>query len=126
MKKTILSTQNMIRCLLVDNCWRFTAEVKHLDLEYDGQFDTFMYYSEIPLSLAEQITGIGDAVFNQLEVDNCICTDTIDDIFERIMADMYIEKEKANSQTAVFFNYKNGAEGQYYIILKGEKCNYDL
>lgn len=47
----------------------FSAKIKHLDLQYNGEFETTFHYSE-DMTLEECIKRVLNAVQNQLEIDS--------------------------------------------------------
>ena len=109
------------RCKLTEKYWKFTAEVKHLDLEYNGQFETFIYYSSTPMTLLEQASPVVESILNQLEVDNCEHDYTANDIFNIIFDEMKVWGKEAISEFGIHFTYNNGCIGQYYVQFKGTK-----
>lgn len=117
------SEKNIQRCCkLTENYWKFTAEVKHLDLEYCGEFETTIHYSSTPMTLLEQSTDVTEAVLNQLKIDNCVHDYTANDILELILDELHIwDAAEAISEFGIFFTYGNGCEGQYYVQLVGNK-----
>lgn len=101
----------------------FSAEIKHLDLQYGGEFETTFYYSENSTfeALVERVLN---AVQNQLEIDDCqydanTLSYTAKQLFNELHFFDDFGKKMAVSETAVFFTKADGSEGQYYIILEG-------
>lgn len=121
--KPLLSAKERKTFEKVGKDYLFSAEIKHLDLQYDGQFDTIFHYSK-DMTLEDQVEGVLNAVQNQLEVDDCkydadILSYTTEQLFNELYFFDVFDKKTAVSQTAVFFTEADGSEGQYYIILKG-------
>lgn len=101
----------------------FSAKIKHLDLQYGGEFETTFHYSE-GMTLEDQVESVLKAVRNQLEIDGCkYDADTISYTAEQLFNELHFfddfGKRVAVSETAVFFTEADGSEGQYYIILEG-------
>lgn len=102
----------------------FSAKIKHLDLQYGGEFETTFYYSE-DMTLEEQVERVLNAVRNQLEIDDCkYDVDTLSYTAKQLFNELHFfddfGKRAAVSETAVFFTEADESEGQYYIILEGE------
>jgi hypothetical protein len=101
----------------------FSTKIKHLDLQYNGEFETTFHYSE-DMTLEEFVERVLDAVRNQLEIDDCqydanVLSYTSKQLFNGLHFFNDFGKKVAVSETAVFFTEADGSEGQYYIILEG-------
>ena len=101
----------------------FSAEIKHLDLQYGGEFETTFYYSE-DSTLEALVERVLNAVQNQLEIDGCqydanTLSYTAKQLFNELHFFDDFGKKMAVGETAVFFSEADGSEGQYYIILEG-------
>lgn len=101
----------------------FSAKIKHLDLQYGGEFETPFHYSE-GMTLGGIVERVLEAIRNQLEIDGCkYDADTLSYTAEQLFNELHFfddfGRRVAVSETAVFFTEADGSEGQYYIILEG-------
>ncbi len=101
----------------------FQADIQHLDLVYGGEFETTFHHIDTPISLEELIESIINAVANQLEIDSCTWDFSMETLYSDILSELQFDDKTVFGECAVFFIESNGAEGQYYIIIKGEKSN---
>lgn len=120
---SILSARECKKFEKAGKGYLFSAEIKHLDLKYGGEFETTFHRSEA-MPLEEQAEGVLKAIKNQLEIDGCkYDANTLSCTAENILEELHFfedfGKNTAISETAVFFNEADGSEGQYYIILEG-------
>ena len=68
--RPLLSTKRRKAFEKAGKDYLFSAKIKHLDLQYGGEFETTFYYSEY-MTLEEQVERVLKAVRNQLEIDGC-------------------------------------------------------
>lgn len=123
LQKPILFTKKRKAFEKAGKGYLFSAKIKHLDLQYNGEFETTFHYSE-DMTLEECIKRVLNAVQNQLEIDSCnydanILSYTAKQLFNELHFFDDFGKKMAVSETAVFFTEANGSEGQYYIVLEG-------
>ena len=117
-----LSKRNLARCKSFDaDGDKFTVEIKELDLVFGGAFESYIEYPTKILTFTAMVLTVIDSIFNQVEIGNCECNYTADDIFDEIIDNMITSDSELISTFAIFFRYYSGAEGQYYIIIKGNK-----
>lgn len=123
LQKPILSAKERKAFEKAGKGYLFSAKIKHLDLQYNGEFETTFHYSE-DMTLEESVERVLDAIQNQLEVDDCeYDADILSYTTEQLFAELHFfddfGRKTAISETAVFFTEADGSEGQYYIILEG-------
>lgn len=116
-----LSTKLRSRFREAGRGFRFISEVKHLDLVYDGQFESAFHWDSTPAPLEEQVESALKAVINQLETDDCKWDESTVSAIEEELLDRLdsvpIRETGDVIESGVFFEEANGSEGQYYVII---------
>ena len=97
--------------------------VKHLDLVYNGEFESWLFKSDYDMPLDEIVEYTLKNIITALEFNDCKWdNDTITTLEDEIISEFKTFSDgTAIWQGAVFFEECDGSEGQYYISIEGEK-----